>query len=104
MHVRNRVFKLCLTTIYWFDYTIKTVCGIGWNGHRNLRKGIDKSPSFSDNRYAVRGLLAQLVEHIVHIDGVTGSSPVQTTILRLSVDTVIFPSKIKGKSLFLFCL
>ena len=26
-----------------------------------------------------RGLLAQLVEHIVHIDGVTGSSPVQTT-------------------------
>ena len=26
------------------------------------------------------GLLAQLVEHIVHIDGVTGSSPVQTTI------------------------
>ena len=25
------------------------------------------------------GLLAQLVEHIVHIDGVTGSSPVQTT-------------------------
>ena len=24
------------------------------------------------------GLLAQLVEHIVHIDGVTGSSPVQT--------------------------
>ena len=29
----------------------------------------------------VLGLLAQLVEHIVHIDGVTGSSPVQTTIL-----------------------
>ena len=27
----------------------------------------------------VCGLLAQLVEHIVHIDGVTGSSPVQTT-------------------------
>ena len=26
------------------------------------------------------GLLAQFVEHIVHIDGVTGSSPVQTTI------------------------
>ena len=25
------------------------------------------------------GLLAQLVEHIVHIDGVTGSSPVSTT-------------------------
>ena len=25
------------------------------------------------------GLLAQLVEHIVHIDGVTGSSPVRTT-------------------------
>ena len=30
------------------------------------------------------GLLAQLVEHIVHIDGVTGSSPVQTTILEKS--------------------
>ena len=28
------------------------------------------------------GLLAQLVEHIVHIDGVTGSSPVQTTIIK----------------------
>ena len=28
------------------------------------------------------GLLAQLVEHIVHIDGVTGSSPVQTTTIR----------------------
>ena len=27
----------------------------------------------------IYGLLAQLVEHIVHIDGVTGSSPVQTT-------------------------
>ena len=25
------------------------------------------------------GRMAQLVEHIVHIDGVTGSSPVQTT-------------------------
>ena len=25
------------------------------------------------------GALAQLVEHIVHIDGVTGSSPVSTT-------------------------
>lgn len=25
------------------------------------------------------GTLAQLVEHIVHIDGVTGSSPVATT-------------------------
>ncbi len=28
---------------------------------------------------STNGLLAQLVEHIVHIDGVTGSSPVQTT-------------------------
>ena len=27
----------------------------------------------------VPGALAQLVEHIVHIDGVTGSSPVSTT-------------------------
>lgn len=30
------------------------------------------------------GLLAQLVEHIVHIDGVTGSSPVQTTTKRFT--------------------
>ena len=30
------------------------------------------------------GDLAQLVEHIVHIDGVTGSSPVITTILTNS--------------------
>ena len=29
------------------------------------------------------GLLAQLVEHRVHIAGVTGSSPVQTTTARL---------------------
>ncbi len=28
------------------------------------------------------GRMAQLVEHIVHIDGVTGSSPVATTIVR----------------------
>ena len=28
---------------------------------------------------AIRAGMAQLVEHIVHIDGVTGSSPVQTT-------------------------
>ena len=34
--------------------------------------GANRSPSH-------HGLLAQLVEHIVHIDGVTGSSPVQTT-------------------------
>ena len=34
--------------------------------------------------YIPYGLLAQLVEHIVHIDGVTGSSPVQTTILEKS--------------------
>ena len=27
------------------------------------------------------GRMAQLVEHIVHIDGVTGSSPVATTII-----------------------
>ncbi len=29
--------------------------------------------------FELRGLLAQLVEHRVHIAGVTGSSPVQTT-------------------------
>ena len=33
----------------------------------------------STNWFRFQGLLAQLVEHIVHIDGVTGSSPVQTT-------------------------
>ena len=33
------------------------------------------------------GALAQLVEHIVHIDGVTGSSPVSTTtILNLRIE------------------
>ena len=40
------------------------------------------------------GLLAQLVEHIVHIDGVTGSSPVRTTMKSSYLA--------KGKS-FLFC-
>lgn len=30
-------------------------------------------------RHTTDGALAQLVEHIVHIDGVTGSSPVSTT-------------------------
>lgn len=30
------------------------------------------------------GRMAQLVEHIVHIDGVTGSSPVATTIVSIS--------------------
>ena len=40
------------------------------------------------------GLLAQLVEHIVHIDGVTGSSPVQTTSIVKS------PTKISVEGLF----
>ena len=31
------------------------------------------------NNVPANGLLAQLVEHIVHIDGVAGSSPAQTT-------------------------
>ena len=31
------------------------------------------------------GRMAQLVEHIVHIDGVTGSSPVATTIKGLKL-------------------
>ena len=30
-------------------------------------------------KYSIQGRMAQLVEHIVHIDGVTGSSPVATT-------------------------
>ena len=36
----------------------------------------DHQAQKSDNIY---GRMAQLVEHIVHIDGVTGSSPVATT-------------------------
>ena len=39
------------------------------------------------------GRMAQLVEHIVHIDGVTGSSPVATTMTRK-------PLKIKGFRVF----
>ncbi len=38
-----------------------------------------KNPHRLPKRIVDYGLLAQLVEHIVHIDGVTGSSPVQTT-------------------------
>ena len=42
----------------------------------------------------ILGLLAQLVEHIVHIDGVTGSSPVQTTKkTRHSFECLVFLSK-----------
>ena len=33
----------------------------------------------SDKIVRKHGRMAQLVEHIVHIDGVTGSSPVATT-------------------------
>ena len=33
-------------------------------------------------RCTTNGRMAQLVEHIVHIDGVTGSSPVATTTVR----------------------
>ena len=40
-------------------------------------------------RCTTNGRMAQLVEHIVHIDGVTGSSPVATTTTRK-------PLKIKG--------
>ena len=36
------------------------------------------------------GLLAQLVEHIVHIDGVTGSSPVQTTTLPAQMSGFLY--------------
>ena len=34
-------------------------------------------------RCTTNGRMAQLVEHIVHIDGVTGSSPVATTMKTL---------------------
>ena len=34
-------------------------------------------------RCTTNGRMAQLVEHIVHIDGVTGSSPVATTTKEL---------------------
>ena len=38
------------------------------------------------NRFIYLGLLAQLVEHRVHIAGVIGSSPIQTTIKPLQVE------------------
>ena len=44
-------------------------------------------------RCTTNGRMAQLVEHIVHIDGVTGSSPVATTTTRK-------PLKIKGFRVF----
>ena len=42
------------------------------------------SGSYSHSNMAPQhhGRMAQLVEHIVHIDGVTGSSPVATTTIR----------------------
>ena len=50
-------------------------------GKNSQEKRVDKGKARDYNipRQLTRGLLAQLVEHIVHIDGVTGSSPVQTT-------------------------
>ena len=39
------------------------------------------------------GRVAQLVEHIVHIDGVTGTSPVATTKNLNNNDTLLFASK-----------
>jgi hypothetical protein len=42
-----------------------------------------KIPKKDAIMFLPNGLLAQLVEHIVHIDGVTGSSPVQTTTICL---------------------
>ena len=47
-----------------------------------MKKGIDNSGKMRYNifvRFDKYGRMAQLVEHIVHIDGVTGSSPVATT-------------------------
>ena len=35
--------------------------------------------SIKERHQTTPGRMAQLVEHIVHIDGVTGSSPVATT-------------------------
>ena len=58
-------------------------------------KGIDRMRWICYNNYRRReidgkfieyGALAQLVEHIVHIDGVTGSSPVSTTMNPQSYD------------------
>ena len=63
-----------------------------------LGLGVDKEENmWYDNTCSewnayVCGLLAQLVEHIVHIDGVTGSSPVQTT------------TNTKYSRIFLLCL
>ena len=46
---------------------------------RKMDFGVDRTAAVCYNISCRFGLLAQLVEHIVHIDGVTGSSPVQTT-------------------------
>ena len=45
--------------------------------HQKLKLPNDFSVTWQKVR--ILGRMAQLVEHIVHIDGVTGSSPVATT-------------------------
>ena len=52
------------------------------NCSHQQQKSSDKYPNDlfeSDEIVRKHGRMAQLVEHIVHIDGVTGSSPVATT-------------------------
>ena len=47
---------------------------------RPVMKSLSGSPASHSKVLAdYHGRMAQLVEHIVHIDGVTGSSPVATT-------------------------
>ena len=50
----------------------------------------DMGPTAQKSVHIYSGLLAQLVEHIVHIDGVTGSSPVSTTTKKTTKMGVLF--------------
>ena len=43
-------------------------------------------------KYTIYCVIGFGVEHVVHIDGVTGSSPVQTTTIRLERDGFLFLS------------
>ena len=44
-----------------------------------MTQSVVPTGTFVGKRMVSQGRMAQLVEHIVHIDGVTGSSPVATT-------------------------
>ena len=50
-----------------------------WLEHQTVRWHGSVGSTYWYLRRKAHGRMAQLVEHIVHIDGVTGSSPVATT-------------------------